>query len=50
MCLGSDIMPKEVVAVDAHIGKNVDVKSGGIYWKEHQAGSGRAYASLPHKV
>ena len=47
MCLGSDIMPKDVVVVDVHIGGNVDVKSDGICWKEHQAGSGCAYAPLP---
>jgi len=43
-------MPKDVVPVDAHIGENVDVKSSEIYWKGHQAGSGRAYVSLSHKV
>jgi hypothetical protein len=30
MCVGSDIMPKDVVSVDAYIGENVDVKSSGL--------------------
>lgn len=29
MCAGSDIIPKDVVSVDAYTGENVEVKSSG---------------------
>ena len=31
MCVGSDIMPRDVVSVDPYIGENVDVKSSGLH-------------------